>query len=151
MIRYQQIALFLLRVSLGWMYFYAGISKVMNPDWSAAGFLKGAKTFAFFYQGMLHPSILPFVDFLNEWGLTLLGISLLVGCLVRMSAYAGVALMTLYYLPILDFPYPNPHAFLVDEHIIYIASLVVLVAFDAGRIWGVDGWLANRHKMTKSP
>jgi len=151
MTRYQQIALFLLRVSLGWLYFYAGISKVMNPEWSAAGFLKGAKTFAPFYQAMLHPSVLPFVDFLNEWGLTLLGVSLLIGCLVRVSTYAGAALMALYYLPILDFPYPNSHAFLVDEHIIYIAALVVLVAFDAGRIWGVDGWLANRHKMTKSP
>ncbi|MCE9586353.1 DoxX family protein [Candidatus Uhrbacteria bacterium] len=150
MTKYQRIALFALRLSLGWMYFYAGITKFMDPNWSAAGYLKGTKTFSFLFQGMLDPSIIPIVNFLNEWGLTLLGISLLVGCLVRFSSYAGVGLMALYYLAILDFPYPNAHAFLVDEHIIYIAALLALVAFDAGRYWGVDGWLANRRKMTKS-
>ena len=49
--------------------------------------------------------------------------------------------MILYYLPILDFPYPNPHAYLVDEHIIYILVLVVLASVRAGRIWGLDGVL----------
>lgn len=149
--RYQKSALFFLRLSLGTMYFYAGITKVLNPDWSAAGYLKGAKTFLWLFQWMLDPAVLPFVNFLNEWGLTLLGISLLLGCLVRYSSYAGIALMSLYYLAILDFPYPNTHAFLVDEHIIYITALLVMAAFDAGRTWGLDGWMAKRRKMTKNP
>lgn len=147
--QYKNISLFLLRVSLGWMFFYAGISKVLNPEWSAAGYLKGAKDFAFLFQWMLDPSVLPFINFLNAWGLTLLGISLLIGGLVRYSSYAGAALMLLYYLAILDFPYPNAHAFMVDEHIVYICALFILVAFDAGRFWGFDGWWAVR-KMTKN-
>lgn len=145
---FKRSSLFALRVSLGVLYFYAGITKVFDPAWSAAGYLQGAKTFAFLYQGMLDPAILPFINFLNAWGLTLLGISLLVGGLVRYSSYAGAGLMALYYLAALDFPYPNAHAFMVDEHIIYICALVILVAFDAGRFWGFDGWWAGR-KMTK--
>lgn len=149
MSQYQKISLFILRLSLGWLYFYAGITKVLNPEWTSAGYLKNAKTFAFGYQWMLDPSILQVVDFLNEWGLTLLGISLFAGFLIRISAYAGVALMGLYYLAAIDFLYPNSHAFLVDEHIIYILALLVLAAFQTGEIWGLDGWLTSRRKMTK--
>ena len=150
MTSYQRSSLTTLRIVLGAMFLYAGVTKVMNPAWSAGGYLKGAKTFSFLFQWMLDPSILPFINFVNEWGLTLLGISLLVGALVRYSSYAGIALMSLYYLAILDFPYPNAHALIVDEHIIYISALLVLIAFNAGSIWGVDGWWANRRKMTKS-
>jgi thiosulfate dehydrogenase [quinone] large subunit len=147
--RFQQLTLLALRVSLGVLFFYAGITKVLNPDWSAAGYLKAAKTFAWVFQWMLDPSVLPFINFLNEWGLALLGISLLLGALVRYSSYAGVALMSLYYLAVIDFPFPNSHAFLVDEHIIYIVALLALVAFDAGQVWGMDGWWAKRKKVTK--
>lgn len=50
MTQFQKISLFLLRISIGWLMFYAGITKVLNPEWSAAGYLKGAKTFVVFYQ-----------------------------------------------------------------------------------------------------
>ncbi len=140
-----------MRMSLGVLFLYAGVTKVLNPEWSAAGYLKGAKSFAWLFGWMFDPSILPAINFLNEWGLTLLGVSLLLGCLVRLSSYAGMALMLLYYLAAIDFPYPNPHALLIDEHIIYILALLVLVAFEAGGHWGLDGWWVNRQKVTKSP
>lgn len=145
----QKRALFGLRLVLGWMYLYAGLTKLVNPEWSAAGYLKAARGFAPFYHAMLDPTILPLVNFMNEWGLTLLGISLLVGAYLRYSAYAGMLLMALYYGAILQFPYPNEHAFLVDEHVIYIAALAVLVLFDAGHVWGFDGWWEQRKNMTK--
>src|SRR3989344_8810091 len=109
----------LLRVSLGWLFFYSGITKVLNPTWSAEGYIKGAQTFTATYQLFLQPQILPIVNILNEWGLTLLGVSLVLGVFVRVSSLLGAALMLLYYFAILQFPYPNPHAYIVDEHIIY--------------------------------
>src|SRR3989344_6316207 len=105
----QKVALVILRVILGWMFFYAGVTKIADPNWSAAGYLTGAKTFTGLYQAMLTPNILPIINFINEWGLTLLGLSLIFGLFVRLSAWLGTLLMTLYYFPILDFPYPNPH------------------------------------------
>jgi thiosulfate dehydrogenase [quinone] large subunit len=149
MTKYQQYALFTLRIVLGWLYFYAGITKVLDPSWSAAGYLKGAKDFAVLYQWMLDPAMLSVVNFLNEWGLLLLGVSLLIGSFVRYSALAGIGLMALYYLVILDFPYPNTHALIVDEHIVYIVALALLIAFDAGKVWGFDGWWSKRKEMTK--
>ena len=139
----QRLSLLALRLVLGWMYFYAGITKVLNPDWSAAGYLKGAKMFTGLYQWMLGPSILPVVNFLNEWGLLLLGVSLLLGVFVRASTVLGVLLMVLYYIP-LGFPYPNSHAFIVDEHVIYSAGLILLFAFNAGTVWGLDTWVSGK-------
>ena len=151
MTQIQKISLFFLRISLGWMFFYAGITKVLNPDWSAAGYLNSAKTFAGFYQWIASPSLLPLTNFVNEWGLTLLGISLVLGIGVRLSSILGAALMLLYYLPILDFPYPNAHSFLVDEHIIYATALFFLASLRAGRVWGLENWCSNLPICSKFP
>lgn len=140
----QKLSLLILRLSVGFLMLYAGITKVMDPSWSAAGYLKGAKALSPFYNFLLNPSVLPVINFINEWGLTLLGISLILGIFVKLSSLLGIALMILYYLPILNFPYVGEHSYLVDEHIIYSASLLLLMAFNAGRIFGVDGWIFRR-------
>lgn len=131
--------------------FYAGITKVLNPEWSSAGYLQGAKTFSGFFQWFLQPGILPVVNFVNEWGLTLLGISLLLGVFVRLSSLLGVLLMLLYYFPILDFPYPNPHSYIVDEHIIYAFVLLFFAAVRPGRVWGLENWCANLPICSRFP
>ena len=133
-----KLSLLALRLGLGWLFFYAGITKVLNPEWSAAGYLQGAKTFTGFYQALTTPTVLPLINFVNEWGLTLLGLSLILGWGVRWSSWLGALLMLLYYFPVLDFPYPNPHSLIVDEHIIYIAALLLLGVWRAGRVWGLD-------------
>lgn len=144
-------SIFLLRITLGWMFFYAGITKVLDPTWSAAGYLKGAKTFPLFYNWLLQPNILPVINFINEWGLVLLGVSLIIGLGIRLSSILGSVLMILYYLPLLQFPYPNAHSFFVDEHIIYIAALLVLASIKAGQVWGLGAWCTNCSVCKKYP
>src|SRR3989338_6250431 len=151
MTKAQKIFLFLLRISLGWLFFYAGITKVFNPEWSAAGYLKGAKTFVGFYQWLINPGVLPIINFVNEWGLTLLGLSLIFGVFARLSSVLGAALMLLYYFPILQFPYPNPHLYLVDEHIIYAVVLLVFAAIKAGRVCGLESWCSNLPICSRFP
>ena len=148
---FQKISLFALRVSLGWLMFYAGITKVLDPSWSAEGYLRGAKNFVGLYNWFASPGILPIINFVNEWGLTLLGISLILGLFVRIGSLSGVLLMILYYLPIIDFPYPNPHSYLVDEHIIYVFALFVLASFQAGRVWGLENWCSRLPICSKFP
>lgn len=147
----QKGALFLLRIALGWLFFYAGITKVLNPEWSAAGYLKGAKTFIGFYHQFMQPDVLPVVNFLNEWGLLALGIALLLGIFVRLASILGVALMLLYYFPVLTFPYIGRNAFLVDEHIVYALALLVLAACRAGRAWGLEPWCVQLPLCSKYP
>jgi len=147
----QKTTLFLLRIAMGWMMFYAGITKVVDPNWSAVGYLQGAKNFISFYNWLLQPGILPIVNFMNEWGLTLLGVSLTLGVAVRLSSSLGALLMLLYYLPILDFPYPNPHSYIVDEHIIYVLVLILLVSLRAGRIAGLERWCSGLPICSRFP
>ena len=141
-----KISLFLLRVSMGWLMFYAGITKILNPEWSSAGYLKTAATFSGLYQWFSQPDVLPAIDFINGWGLTLLGVSLMLGLFVRLSAPLGALLMMLYYFPVLKFPYIAPHSFLVDEHIIYASALIFLSAVKSGEIWGLDKFLNKLRK-----
>jgi thiosulfate dehydrogenase (quinone) large subunit len=133
----QKISLLALRLALGWMFFYAGITKVLDPEWSAEGFLRGASNFSGFYGWLASPGVLPVVNFLNEWGLTLLGASLILGVFMRASAILGSLLMLMYYIPNLNFPYPNEHSYIVDEHIIYIAALMVLGTLGKNAGWSV--------------
>ncbi|MDO8183376.1 MAG: DoxX family protein [bacterium] len=139
MSKLQKNSLALLRIAMGALFLYAGVSKLLNPAWSAAGFLKVATTFPQIYAWFALPANIGWVNLLNEWGLVLLGVSLIVGLWVRWSALLGIVLMALYYFPILNFPYVGDHSFIVDEHIIYIASLLVLIFFKAGYYYGLDG------------
>lgn len=146
----EKYTLGLLRVAMGWLYFYAGITKVLNPDWTAEGYIRGAKNFTWFFQLLLNPEILPVVNFVNEWGLTLLGLSLILGLGVRLSSVLGAVLMLMYYFA-LPFPYPNAHSFLVDEHIIYTFALLFLASVGAGRVFGLYNWCASLPICAKYP
>ncbi len=139
----QRISLFLLRFALGWLFFYAGITKLLAPAWSAEGYLKGAKLFTGFYQWLSSPAMLPFINFINAWGLTILGISLMLGLGVRLISILGAILMVLYYLP-LGFPMPDAHSYIVDDHIIYALALIFLSSVRAGRVIGLDNWLVAK-------
>ena len=128
----KEVLLLLLRVSLGWLFFYAGITKVLDPNWSAAGYLNSAKTFSGFYQWLASPELLPFTNFINEWGLTLLGAALLLGVFVKWAGVLAAGLMLLYYFPILQFPLVGEHSYIVDEHIIYALAFLLLAATGGG-------------------
>jgi thiosulfate dehydrogenase [quinone] large subunit len=134
----RHIPLFLLRIALGWLFFYAGITKLFNPAWSAVGYLQGAKTLSSFYQWLAQPGLVPVINFLNEWGLLLIGVALLVGLFVRLASGAGAVMMLLYYFPVLTFPHIGATAYVVDEHIVYALALLVVAAFQAGRIGGLE-------------
>ncbi|MBI2484526.1 DoxX family protein [Candidatus Uhrbacteria bacterium] len=148
---FSKVSLFLLRLATGWLMFYAGITKVLNPQWSAAGYLNNAKTFTGFYQWLAQPDILPVINFINEWGLTLLGISLIFGMFVRLSSILGAALMLLYYFPVLEFPMIAPHSYIVDDHIINALVLIFFAAYKAGRVWGFDAWCVRLPLCARYP
>lgn len=136
----RKITYFLLRVSMGWLLFYAGIIKILDPKWSAKGYIASAKTFPGFYQWLASENILPIINFLNEWGLVLIGVSLIVGFLTRWSSIFGALLMLLYYFPILNFPFAGQFSYIVDEHIIYALVFILFFVVDVGKYWGLDSY-----------
>lgn len=129
-----------LRLTIGWLFFFAGISKLTNPDWSAAGYLASAHTFSDFYTWLASEPIIGITNALNAWGLTLIGLALLVGLFTRLTSLLGVILMILYWFPGLRFPAVE-HGMIVDEHIVYAVLLFYLAIIRAGRVGGLDSKL----------
>ena len=134
--------LVLSRIALGWLMFYAGITKVLNPEWTSAGYASSAKTFSAMYEWFASSGNIGWIDFVNQWGLTLLGVSLILGIGVRLSSTLGALLMLFYYFPVLEFPYVE-HGYIVDEHIVYAAVLMYFASVRAGRHFGLEEWFAK--------
>jgi thiosulfate dehydrogenase (quinone) large subunit len=130
------------RLAMGWTFLYAGARQLLDPGWSAAGFLGHTKTFHDFFAVFAAPGVVPYTDFLVKWGHFLIGLSLVSGLLVRVSGIFGILLLGTYYFAHMDFPYIEAKVnMIVDYHLVYIGVITYLIAKRAGRVWGLDGWL----------
>ena len=146
----EKVSVLLLRLGIGWLFFYAGWSKVVTyftaaEDWTAAGFLSHLPgPFASFFSGMAGNVL---VDYLNAYGLLLVGTALILGILVRWSAFWGIVIMVFYYFA----SFPAEHSYVVEDHFIFALVLLVLAAVGAGRVWGLDSWVENSSLVKSNP
>ena len=138
-----QYALALLRVALGWLFFYAGITKILGPGWRPKGFLLGQSQglFKSMFVAMAGSAV---VDWLVMLGLTLIGAALILGVLTRFASFWGIVMMVLFYLP----TFPPEHGF-VDEHIIYALVLAYFIAVKAGKYCGIDKYIEHSDMFWK--
>jgi thiosulfate dehydrogenase (quinone) large subunit len=150
----QTFFLVTLRVLIGWHFLYEGLVKVANPDWSSAPYLMDSGGFlaGFFHSLTYHSVVLHTVDFLNEWGLILIGLGLILGIFTQYSTLAGIFLLALYYLshppfPGLSFSVPSEGSYLiVNKTLIELVALLVLYLFPTGNLVGLDILFPNRKK-----
>jgi thiosulfate dehydrogenase [quinone] large subunit len=140
------------RLTMAWTFLYAASHQVFVPGWSVAGFLDHTKTFHFLYSQFTGPTVAPVLSFLVSYGHLLIGLSLLVGLMVRVSALFGTALMLLYWTAHMDFPYiENANNLFIDYHIVYAGLLVFLMVRRAGHVWGLDSWAEKQDFVARSP
>jgi thiosulfate dehydrogenase [quinone] large subunit len=143
-------SLFILRLMMGWTFFYAGITKVIDPRWTVKGYLLHAipagNPFTGFWT-MLANDWAWLMTPLNQVGLTLIGLALLFGVLFRFSAFWGGVMMTFYWAA----SYPFSNHILVDYHLVYVFLLFGLGAFGAGRILGLDSWIESWSIVEDNP
>ncbi len=136
---HQNLILFF-RIAMGWTFLYAGATQMLDPHWTAASFLAGTKTFHMLYGPLVGSPLMPLIDFCVKWGHLLIGLSLVSGLMIRVSGVFGILLMLVYWTAHLDFPYvTSPLNFILDEHIVYAAVIVYLMAVRAGHVFGLDG------------
>jgi uncharacterized membrane protein YphA (DoxX/SURF4 family) len=141
-----EVFLVLLRTVIGWHFLYEGISKLLSPNWSSYNFLSVSKwIFADFFQGLAaNPKALEIVDFLNIWGLILIGLSLFFGILTRYSSAFGIIMLSLYYVanpPFLgmDFGVPAEGQYLiVNKNLVEIMALSVFLFISPKSLPGLD-------------
>lgn len=150
----QLYALFTLRVFIGWYFLYEGLAKVFTPNWSAYGYLIDSKgVFApFFLQLAENPAMLLAVNFINTWGLTLVGLSLILGLFTKAGYMGAILFLLMFYLshpPLLHAAYilPTEGSYLwIDKNLIMLVAVLVLMLFPTSRIIGFDSLLTRKKK-----
>ena len=144
---WQIFSLTFLRVLIGWHFLYEGLVKLFSsPGWSSKSYLLGsAGPLAHVFKAMAsHPSMLTLIDYLNIWGLILIGISLFIGLLSRPFKLFGIGLLLLYYLaypPFASLGISAPvegNYWIVNKNLIEMAALFVLYLFPSSQITGLD-------------
>ncbi len=146
-------ALAVLRLGTGFIFLWAFFDKALGLGFStpperawinggtpSQGFLKGDAVtgpLKDFFAGIASPA----TDLLFMLGMLAIGVAVLLGIGLRVSAVVGSAIMVLMYLA--EWPFTpltastNP---LVDYHIVYALALIAVAASHAGDTWGLGTW-----------
>ena len=147
----QLYGLVALRVLIGWHILYEGIAKLINPYWSSAAYLLDSKwIFSGWAESIVSdPTLLTISDYVNMWGLTLVGLCLVLGLYSRHAAIGGMAFILLYYLfapPLLGLEYSRPGEgsyLIVNKNLIETCALFVLYTFPTSHLIGLDRLLSK--------
>lgn len=135
-----------LRIGVGWHFLYEGMTKVFNPAWSAKPFLEGSRwIFGDLFHWMAsNDTGLWLIDILNAYGLTLIGIALILGLFTRAASWAGVGMLLMYYLAYPPFggysfgAVSEGNYMVVNKNLIELFALLVLGITRSGQFFGFD-------------
>lgn len=155
--KWQLSALVIVRVLIGWQFLYEGLVKVFNTNWSAASYLNAAQgPFAYIFKSMTsNTSLIDVLNFCNQWGLILVGFSLIAGLLSRWACIGGMALLSMYYLcnpPFIGLDITGNaegNYLIVNKNLIELFTLLILFFFPTGRIIGLDRFFYLTHQKTQ--
>jgi len=145
-------SLVILRVAIGWHFLYEGFTKLMNPDWTSLGYLMDSEGW---FEGLFlslssNPTLLDVLDFLNIWGLILIGAGLILGLFTSVAIIAGMVLLGFYYLshpPIIGATYviPSEGNYLwVNKNLIELLTLWVILLFPTWKKVGIDRFIFKK-------
>lgn len=149
------VALVLLRFAIGWHFLYEGMVKVLNPSWTSKAYLldSGGPMKSIFEWMAHNQTVLASVDFLNIWGLTLIGLSLILGIFTRIGSIAGLILLLFYYLshpafPGIEYLFPSDGSyFIINKTLIELLALYVVFAFPTAQVVGLERlWTTAKNK-----
>jgi thiosulfate dehydrogenase (quinone) large subunit len=138
--------LVILRILIGWHLLYEGVAKLLDPNWTSIGYLLDSQgLFANTFINMAaNSNTIVIIDFLNIWGLILIGLGLILGSFTKIAIIGGMVLLAFYYLshpPLVEAHYllPRDGNYLwVDKTLIELTALAVLLVFPTWKIIGLD-------------
>ena len=159
----------LVRIGLGWIFLWAFLDKMFALGFAtgrmedgtvdylgdAAWISGGSPTFGFLSfgtRGVFGESFeslagQAWVDWVFMIGLLAIGLALIFGVGMWISAVSGATMLILMWLAAL-WPEHNPA---VDDHIIYALVLVGLAAIHAGDTWGLGKWWGRTRLVERYP
>ena len=160
--RWHQLSVLVLRVSVGIIFLWAGLEKLIGAGekaWTAAGFLKFGTagtlgwpfvtgtpvegtvynpTHDFWVNLAGNDGAMTLVNFLVVFGECAIGIALILGAFSRFAALMGALMMFLFFLSAWDFAYG-----IVNQHLTYMVVCLTIAALDSGRYLGLDPMIAS--------
>lgn len=143
------------RIVIGWHFLYEGLAKLADPNWSSALYLMESKwIFSGFFHWLIgNNTTLQVVDFLNIWGLIIIGFCLFLGLFTRPASIAGTLLLLLYYVANPPFVYSSipstSHFYILNYNLIEAAVLVMLASSGDDSMWGLQRLFAYYHSKRK--
>jgi thiosulfate dehydrogenase (quinone) large subunit len=152
-------ALGILRLSMGLIFLWAFVDKVWGLGFATApegAWLAGGSPTSGFLKFGVHG---PFAEFFNslagsglvDWlfmlGLLFIGLTLTLGIMVRLGAYAGAAILFLMYLALIP---PEHHPF-IDDHVVYFFVMLALAWSGSGKYFGLGRVWRQTQLVQKYP
>jgi len=140
------VSLALLRIIIGWHFLYEGLVKLLNPAWTARPFLENSRwIFGDLFRWMSSgDTSMWIIDTANAWGLTLIGLALILGLFTRLASWSGVTLLLMYYLAyppfgVFSYGVPSEGSYLiVNKNLIELVALIMLDLTKSGQFFGLD-------------
>jgi len=160
--RWPMVAITVLRVVIGWHFLYEGVAKLTAASWSSAGYLNQARgPFAGLFRWLAsQPNMLANADLITMWGLTVVGVLLMLGLFTRLASLAGIAFILMFYLstpPFIGYFYSVPTEgsyLIVNKNLVELCALIVIFTTGSGRFAGLDrilhGLFARRPRLASA-
>ena len=147
--RSAMIAITIMRVVVGWHFLYEGVSKLTSTTWSSAGYMKASRgPLAELFRWIAsQPHLLDNANLITMYGLTIVGVLLMLGLFTRLAAAGGIGFILLFYLcnpPFIGYFYAIPAEgtyLIVNKNLVELCALVVILLTGTGRFAGLDAIL----------
>jgi len=150
-----QSLLTILRIIVGWHFLYEGIAKLSNPNWSAASYLMESKWLlsGFFHWLIANSTAMQIVNFMNIWGLIIIGSCLFLGIFSRFVSISGALLMLLYYIANPPFIYSSipatSHFYIINYNLIEAIVLIAIASLPKDYLWSIQRLVLFYHSKRK--
>lgn len=145
------------RIAIGWHFLYEGIAKIIAGNWSSAPYLAGSRwIFAPVFNAMADSAaVTSVVDFINIWGMILVGLGLIAGLLTRYASIGGAVMLLFYFVAYPPVPgytvgVPVEGSYLwINKTLIEFFVLAAFSFMTSGYHFGMDR-LINRWREEKA-
>lgn len=136
----------IVRIAIGWHFLYEGISKIVAGSWSSAPYLAGSRwVFAPLFHSMADSAaVTGIIDFINIWGMILVGLGLIFGLLSRWASLGGALMLFFYFVAYPPLPgymagVPAEGSYLwVNRNLIEFFVLVAFIFMSVDFHFGLD-------------
>lgn len=160
---YRKAAIALARITVGWVFLYAGLEKFFGATpFTAVGFLKfgtigttAAKVADGTIVNPTHPfwvsiagngTLMPIVNTLVVFGELAIGVALILGIATRFASVMGALMMVLFWIASWDFALG-----VVEYHAVLAIVTLALGIIGAGEVFGLDAIVDQTPMVKRAP